>query len=356
MAGRSELLLTTVDGRIINAVPVGRGLYRVSIDGSPLSRTISRRGIRELIMGVGRVMLNAEDERELGTGPVPSTSVVGIPTRFGFRTGSCGSVIGHPNDPDSVIKLVLLPDRPLSSIRAEENRRNLDPWRAYVGSSILASNRAQADLFRELERSGSPGSLPEVYVYREGTINADDIHAMSIINPDMARRLRPGMPMASWIMERIPDQPPPDPASRERARRQALDYLFREQGMIARDLSSDDNWGRRADGSAVLLDPLVVPVEWLGQLPTTLHGIRNLVNRKRRSDIDRYVGMVAPFGATLNDGEEAIVVALLATQLAYRSPDPAFDSILSEYLGGRILPYPRRSYLGYGHGMRPFND
>ena len=354
MAGRSELILTTVDGSMMIATPVGRDLYHVVLDGKPMPSPLSRQGIRRLVSARRRrpiIGLSAEDH-----GVIPSVTEVSIPTRFGFRSGSCGSVIGHPREPDRVIKVVLLPDRPLSSIRAQENRDNLDPWRPYIGSSILAANLAQAEVFRELSESGSPRSLPEVFDYREGRIHNDDIEAISVINPDMSRVLRPGMRVAPWIMERIPDDPKPDVVARDTARRQILDYLFSEHGMIARDLSSDDNWGRRNDGSAVLLDPLVVPVEWLGEIPPTLHGIRNLLARARRNDIDNYVATLAPFGANLLDAEEAVVIALLSTQIAYRTPDPAFDSILTEYLGGRNLPYPRRSYLGYEHGMRPFHD
>jgi len=342
---RRRLVLTSIDGDLIVAEPVGR-LYGVSVDGVPLRRLVDRSGLRALVVGPLIPRAAEEDFR----GPVPS--MVNIPARFAVLSGSCGTVVPAPND--RVVKVVALPDEPMSVIRRRENSQRLDPWRAYVGSSILAINRAQADLFRDLEAGGSPSSLPEVHEYREGLLDRTSLDSLRRINPDMASQLRIGDRVASWVMERVGDEVP-GPTQRDLARRQALDYLFRQHGMIARDLASDDNWGTRSDGSAVLLDPVVVPIGWMGPIPSTMSGIRSMIRRAALNDTDLYVSTVAPFGSRLTDGTDAISIALLATSLAYRTPDPAFDAILEEYLNGVRLPHGRRTYLGYPHGIRPFH-
>ena len=342
--------MTTVDGRLVvaEAVVASRRLYRVSVDGSP-ARTMTRDALRGLISGgVQPDALYAAEGDFVGAVPSMHPSVNAL-------SGSCGVVIDHPSMSDRVVKIVVLPDGPMAEIRRHENRYRLDPWRAYVGSSILSINRAQADLFRQLADHGSPSGLPTVHEYREGLMDADSLESLRSVEPELAEVIRPGTPVASWVMERVPD---PAPSDRERdvTRRQVLDYLFTEHGMLARDLASDDNWGSRSDGSPVVLDPVVVPVSWMdagGR--NTLHGVRSSLRRARDRDLDRYISTVAPFGQRIQDGEDAVSIGILSTNLAYRHPDPAFDALLGSYLGGNRLPSPaQRSYLGFPHGMRPF--
>jgi len=348
----ARLVMTTVDGRLIVAVPVSNRLYRVTVDGSPMPRPMTRGDLRTLISGRDpRLLRAAERDHEGFYGPIPAAPQ----SIRNSLSGSCGIVMDHPTRSDLVVKVVALPDAPLSQLRRWENKNRLDPWRAYVGSSILAINRWQADLFRYLSQNGSPSALPRVDSYREGLLDRDSLDQLCDHDPEMCELLTVGTPVASWVMERIPNDDP-DPVARNTSRRQVLDYLFQEHGMLARDLGSDDNWGARFDGSAVVLDPVVIPVRWmnLGNV-MTLNGIRNGMRRVRDANLDQYLGTVIPFGSIILDGEESVAVAILATNLAYRNPDPAFDGILMDYLKGRVLPYSQRSYLGYAHGMKPFN-
>ena len=259
-------------------------------------------------------------------------------------------------DPDIVTKLVFLPGSlSIGDQRRAERRRGLDPWGSMVGSTILAANRHQADLFRALaEQTGSVITPPCLPIPRgqDGCSHPSSIDlGRRSREPSTSHRLAGGCLGHGACATRPTDRYP-----HRHTRRQALDYLWKEHGMVARDLAGDSgNWGMREDGSYVIIDPLVVgiPDEIVSNPPFSLHGaIRSLSSMKSR-DEDSYIATVAPFGATITRGQESLAMILLSLNLAYVQPDPAFDDLVVDMRGGIQSRYPI-SYLGYPHSQIPF--
>jgi hypothetical protein len=156
-------------------------------------------------------------------------------------------------------------------------------------------------------------------------------------------------------MERVQPVQPND-SKTDIPRRQALDYLWKEHSMVARDLAGDSgNWGLREDGSYVIIDPLVVriPKSVIAKPPLSLHGAIRALSAIKRQDENSYIATVAPFGATMTRGQESLAMILLSLNLAYVQPDPAFVDLVVDMRGGSKPSFPI-SYLGYPHSQIPF--
>jgi len=339
----AQIVTRTVDGRRLEAYPVLDGdLFLVIVDDERLDDLYSREDVIRMI--AGRVTMDAE---EMFTGLEDTDRYL--------DSGQQGVVFSRA-DPDIVTKLVFLPGSlSIGDQRRAERRRGLDPWGSMVGSTILAANRHQADLFRALAEQPGPSSLPRVYQYREGKMDAPTRRRLISAGVPENRLPPTGWPVAAWVMERVQPVQPTDTLT-DTPRRQALDYLWKEHGMVARDLAGDSgNWGMREDGSYVIIDPLVVgiPDEIVSNPPFSLQGaIRNLSSMKGR-DEDSYIATVAPFGATITRVQESLAMILLSLNLAYVQPDPAFDDLVVDMRGGIKSSYPI-SYLGYPHSQIPF--
>lgn len=330
----AEICTRTVDGRLIEAFPVmGGDLFMVIIDGEPQDDFYSRLDIQNIISGL--VTLSAEDFSALREGDV-------------YLDSGQQGVVFTRSDPNIVTKLVFLPSSslPLSNQRLAERRRSIDPWGSLVGSTILASNRHQADLFRSLAKDPGPPSLPRVLEYREGKLDNYTIERLIASGIPEERLPPPGWPVAAWVMERL--QPAnPSEGGVDDSRRQVLDYLWNEHDMVARDLAGDSgNWAQRSDGELVAIDPLVVSIPMQdGRLPTSLHGTYRKLDALKRSDTNQYIKMVAPFGDTLESGRNSLAMALLSISLAYRVPDPLFTALVADMRGNS--PSHPVTYLGY---------
>ena len=339
----SPTLTRSVDGRLIRSYPLGGGLFRITIDGEPHPDIFSSDDLRAIITGRYRLDFSAES-------PIDATDDY-------LDHGHQGIIFQNPDTPDLVTKLVFLPRGSLVRQRRMERTRGLDPWRSFFGSSILASNRQQADLFSELAQQPGPASLPRVTAYREGPLDAST--RRSIIASGLTdERIPPiGWPIAAWTMERLQPTSFTD-SETDRSRRQALDYLWREHEMVVRDIGGDSgNWAARADGTPVLVDPLVVDVSVMmsprTSLPTTYAGIRRFIRSWRRIDEGVFINNTAPFGVTLEDGSDSLAMSLLAISLAYRESDPMFDRFIDDYRMGMPSGF-EYTYLGYPHRRRPF--
>lgn len=339
----SPTLTRSVDGRLIKATPLGGGLFRITVDGETLPDIYSNDDLHAIITGRYRLDFSAES-------PIDATDDY-------LDHGHQGIVFVNPDTPNLVTKLVFLPNGPLARQRLLERTRGLDPWRSFYGSSILASNRQQADLFSELAEQPGPASLPRIMGYREGPLDLNTRRAIASVGLSDDQIPPIGWPTAAWTMERLQPMRFSD-ADTDNSRRQALDYLWREHEMVVRDVGGDSgNWAIRADGTPVLVDPLVVDVSTMlsprSSLPTTYSGIRRFIRSWRRIDEGVFISNTAPFGVTLEDGSDSLAISLLAISLAYRESDPMFDRFIDDYRMGTSSDFDY-TYLGYPHRRRPF--
>jgi hypothetical protein len=267
--------------------------------------------------------------------------------------GTCGFILEVDNKPDSLIKIVPLADKPLRKIRRTEK----DPWKSFLGSNILAINYHQAQLFEALSKEPGPASLPVILNYREGLLDQESLNLLiQILGQRMAtRHFSLGQPVAAWEIEKLTHDPNLSRVEVEKARRQALDYLFREHGMIARDVSAASNWGLR-DGEAVLFDPVVLPISWIrGNTEVrSLADARRRILAAKRKHPSKFISVAGPLGHNLLDGEESLAIVMLALDRAYRIPDAGFHALLDTLRVG--VPFSRSTYLGWPHDSRPFES
>lgn len=341
MANRT--LTRSVDGRLVESYLVGNGLYRILIDGELQPDLFTRDEIRAIITGRYRLVLDSESTLD------PSDNYM--------DHGHQGIVFHRGDGSDTVTKVVFLPrdDQSLVSQRRMERSNGLDSWRSFYGSSILSSNRHQADLFSRLSREPGPASLPRIMEYREGPLDADSRRRL-VSSGFTDEQIPPvGWPTAVWVMERLTPARFDDDDT-DRSRRQALDYLWQEHRMVVRDIGGDSgNWGIRDDGTPVLIDPLVVDVSpvFPDELPTTHAAFIRRLRNLRRSDPALLVRLAAPFGVTIDDGCDSLGLSLLGISLAYRSSDYPFSAFIDDYRMGRPNPHDT-TYLGYPHRRKPF--
>jgi hypothetical protein len=339
----AQIVTRTVDGRRLEAYPVLDGdLFLVIVDDERLDDLFSREDVIRMISG--RVTMDAEEE------------FTGLKDTDRYLDSGQQGVVFSRADPDIVTKLVFLPGSlSIKDQRRAERRRGLDPWGSMVGSTILAANRHQANLFRSLAEQPGPPSLPRVYEYREGKMDAPTRRRLLSAGIPENRLPPTGWPVAAWVMERVQPVQPND-SKTDIPRRQALDYLWKEHSMVARDLAGDSgNWGLREDGSYVIIDPLVVriPKSVIAKPPLSLHGAIRALSAIKRQDENSYIATVAPFGATMTRGQESLAMILLSLNLAYVQPDPAFVDLVVDMRGGSKPSFPI-SYLGYPHSQIPF--
>lgn len=223
--------------------------------------------------------------------------------RFGrlIGAGQAGYVFQNMDQPEHYLKLVALPNKPIS----EYPTKSLDAAR-------FAVNQQQAELMqRVFETGNAPPSLPRIYSYTEGKITpliqqqlmeSDDLFPWE--DPDdlwtMLRDFRPGQRYAVWEMEAIPCLSDtdfcnlydalPSPAENQDYQ-QLLRYLL-DQGFVVRDIRSPDNYGFRTDGTQVFFDPVVAP--W----PVS--------ESDRNRDPDRYWSFVSIFGPEIAKVQQTI--------------------------------------------------
>ena len=343
-------VMRTINGTLVRVYPVpGIDLFRVVIEDRLFPDLLSEEELQRLVATGSPQPTSDENtmasEWYLDMDLTPSSKLE--------NWGSCGFIIHMDNKPDSLIKIVPLADKPLHKIRKKEG----DPWKSFAGSNILAINYHQAKLFEALSKEPGPASLPVILNYREGLLDQESLDLLiQILGQRMATRyFKLGHPVAAWEMEKLTNDPNLSRAMVEKARRQALDYLFREHGMIARDVSAASNWGLR-DGAAVLFDPVVLPISWIrgDQEIRSLADARTRIRVAKRKQPSKFISVAGPLGQNLMDGEESLAIVMLALDRAYRIPDAGFYELLDTLRVG--VPYSRSTYLGWPHNSRPFES
>lgn len=347
----SPTVLKTVDGTLVRIYPIpASDLFRVIIGDRPFPDLLTEEEIQRLVAtGSSRSqpdddIMAAEWHEDLEVNPT-STKLK--------NWGHCGFILEKATKPESIIKIVPLADRPLHRIRKQE----ADPWKSFIGSNILAINYYQAQLFAALSKEPGPASLPIIRSYREGLLDQESLDLLvQILGKRMAHRyFQVGQPVAAWEMEKLTSDPNLSRSQVEKARRQALDYLFKEHGMIARDIADVSNWGLRG-GSPVLFDPVVLPISWIrGDTPIlSLADARKRIRKVKKRQRSKFISVAGPLGQNLMDGEESLAIVLLALDRAYRIPDAGFYALLDSL---RVnVPYARSTYLGWAHDSRPFES
>ena len=344
-------VMRTIDGTLIRVYSVpGTDLFRVLIGDRPFPDLLSEEEIQRLVAtGSSR---SQPDENTMAAEWYVDLDLNPSSGKL-ENWGACGFIIQVDNKPDSLIKIVPLADKPLHRIRKKEQ----NPWKSFLGSNILAINYYQAQLFEALAKEPGPASLPIILNYREGRLDQESLDMLiQILGQRLATRyFWVGQPVAAWEMEKLTIDPNLSRIKVEKARRQALDYLFREHGMIARDVSASSNWGLR-DGAAVLFDPVVLPISWIrGDTEIrSLADARTRIRIAKRTHPSKFISIAGPLGQNLLDGEESLAIVMLALDRAYRIPDAGFYELLDTLRVG--VPFSRSTYLGWPHDVRPFES
>ncbi len=343
--------MRTIDGTLVRVYPVpGIDLFRVLIGDRPFPDLMSEEEIQQLIAtGSSR---SKPDENTMAAEWYVDLDLSPSSSKL-ENWGACGFIIEVDSKPDSVIKIVPLADKPLHKIR----KREVDPWKSFLGSNILAINYHQAKLFEALSKEPGPASLPIIVNYREGPLDQESLDSLiQILGKRIATRyFHLGQSVAAWEMEKLTMDPNLSRVAVEKGRRQALDYLFKEHGMIARDVSAASNWGLR-EGIPVLFDPVVLPVSWIrGDTEVrSLADARTRIRMAKRQSPSKWISVVGPLGQNMRDGEESLAIVMLALDRAYRIPDAGFYALLDSL---RVnVPYARSTYLGWAHDSRPFES
>lgn len=190
--------------------------------------------------------------------------------RFGrlIGAGQCGYVFQNMDQPEHYLKIVALPNKPLSEYPHKS-------WDA----ALYAANQNQSQLMKQLFESGNmPASLPKIYSYTEGKITP--LIQRQLMESDeffpwddsddfwtMLREFRIGQRYAIWEIETIPCLSESDFCNRfetdsnplqNKDYQELLRYLLK-QGFVVRDIRNPENYGFRQDGSQVFFDPVIAP-------------------------------------------------------------------------------------------------